>query len=370
MEDILETFDSIWDEITEYQEKTFADIDTSISSNNYKFHYPIVSNLLRKFESLIHFFDMRDVYKAEGLWQDKLYSNFNLIRKQASYATTTWTTKDSEVGTFIDAGELTVKNSAGTTFTNKESGTVGEDYSLTLSMICNTKGSIGNVSAGELHTIVNPISGINTGYNYSNVTNGQDKENDLEFRERFLSGRSGVSYWNVNGITRTLLALDGVSSAIVIENDTAATVNDLPPHSIHVVVYGGDEDEIAKVIFERTDPGIQKYGAISKKIADINGNYRTVKFSRPTNVNIHFKLTCEGLTDLTDMILYIKGYLDDSAVSSTLNTFQRIRYLEENLDLSTVTLLDMYFKREEDSVWATTVTLEDTEKAVGVRYVE
>lgn len=80
-----------------------------------------------------------------------------------------------------------------------------------------------------------------------------------------------------------LLDLAGVTSAIVYVNDTnvADPVTGLPPHSYAVLVAGGNDAEIAQVIWSSHPGGITMVGDLTVEVVSASGRCRAVKFSRP-----------------------------------------------------------------------------------------
>ena len=65
----------------------------------------------------------------------------------------------------------------------------------------------------------------------------------------------------------------------------------IPPHSFEIVVDGGNDSEIAQIIFRRKCPGIRAFGSTSVDIADNYGNIINIGFSRPTYQYVWLKVT-------------------------------------------------------------------------------
>ncbi len=109
----------------------------------------------------------------------------------------------------------------------------------------------------------------------------------------------------LKGILGGVLNVDGVTRAIVYENDTSATDdngtddNGIPSHSIAVVVEGGDAQAIGDVIKLRKTAGTGTYGTTSVTVKDSEEVPMTVNFFRPTVVHIKVKITLEPLTGFT-----------------------------------------------------------------------
>jgi hypothetical protein len=139
------------------------------------------------------------------------------------------------------------------------------------------------VNALIIDTIVTPVSGLSSISNLAEGDIGRDVETDAALRLRLTGARLGAA--TLDSIqSRVLDEVDGVSTVLVVENRTDATVGVLPPHSIHVIVQGGDDQEIAEKIWAVKPAGIEMYGTTTKTVVDGSGNNQSVKFSRPTTV--------------------------------------------------------------------------------------
>ena len=90
-----------------------------------------------------------------------------------------------------------------------------------------------------------------------------------------------------DSIASALLALNGVTSANVYENDQDTTDGDgRPPHSIEAVVNGGDSADIGLVIWQKKAAGIDTYGSQSVTVNDSQGFPHTINYNRPIQVPI------------------------------------------------------------------------------------
>jgi hypothetical protein len=117
---------------------------------------------------------------------------------------------------------------------------------------------------------------------------GRIAETDEELRNRRRELLAGLGAATDEAIRQAVLQeVDGVTACLVISNRTDVTDGDgRPPHSFETIVSGGDEDDIAQVIWENTPSGIYPEGDIVKTVVDSTGKGQTVRFSRPTNVYI------------------------------------------------------------------------------------
>lgn len=83
------------------------------------------------------------------------------------------------------------------------------------------------------------------------------------------------------------------------EDITDDFVFSIPPHSIEAVVSGGDESEIANQILLKKAGGIGTYGDKEVTIAGNYGEDITIRFSRPKDVYVWFKITVTQKPDET-----------------------------------------------------------------------
>lgn len=145
--------------------------------------------------------------------------------------------------------------------------------------------------AGTLTTLPVPIGGVVSVNNLEDIREGRLRETDSELRVRRYQSVGIIGASTNNALVSNLRNLEGVTAAFIIENREFVTVDSIPPKSYMCVVEGGDEQEIADIIFLYGALGIQPYGAITRTVQDIDGNELSVSFSRPTTV--HIKLAIE-----------------------------------------------------------------------------
>jgi len=83
-----------------------------------------------------------------------------------------------------------------------------------------------------------------------------------------------------------------IDSVVIIENVELTTdAGDRPGKSFEAFVYergllNTRDQEVAEAIFEAKPAGIETYGDVSKTVTDSQGFSHTIKFSRPTEVDI------------------------------------------------------------------------------------
>lgn len=145
--------------------------------------------------------------------------------------------------------------------------------------------------AGTLTEIVNAVSGWSTVENDLDATKGAAAETDAAFRSRRVAALQGLGAARFEAIRGGLLALTGVTQAFVFENDTnVVDGSGRPPKSIECLVQGGTNQDIYDEIFDKKAAGIESYGTLSGTATDTQGNSHTIKFSRPTAINIYLEI--------------------------------------------------------------------------------
>ena len=146
---------------------------------------------------------------------------------------------------------------------------------------------------GELDTIAVGVSGWNAVYNYAAGEPGEDLESDESLRvRRAIAAKSRKARATDPAIELALLDVQGVSSAIVKSNRGFTTDDEGVPGKAFVsLVVGGNDNDIAKCIYENQPSGIQSYGNTSVNITDSHGIEQQISFSRPTPVYLWVKVT-------------------------------------------------------------------------------
>jgi uncharacterized phage protein gp47/JayE len=151
--------------------------------------------------------------------------------------------------------------------------------------------------ASTVTTIVTPVSGWDTVDNTDAGVIGREEETDAELRQRREQSLSVIGAGTVESIrSRIINTITEVTECAVFENtaDITDPVSNRPPHSLEIVVLGGDDQEIADLIWQIKPGGIQLYnnpsGGVTKTVVDSNGDNQTIYFTRPTTMYAHVKV--------------------------------------------------------------------------------
>lgn len=185
----------------------------------------------------------------------------------------------------------------------------------------NINGAITPIT-GDVTSIITNIDGWESCTNEVDATVGSDVESDNALRLRWNSSLYRRGTANIDSIQGNLLNnIKGVTSCRVFENvsDTVDEDGRLP-HSIEVVIAGGDELEIANEIWRLKGAGIDTNGDISVEIKDSQNVSHEMKFNRPSPVKVWLKVT------LTKLDEEEWGHTNRTkAIESILNTANKLQ---------------------------------------------
>lgn len=147
-------------------------------------------------------------------------------------------------------------------------------------------------NTGSITQIVTSYAGWDSVENNVSAVVGRDAETDIALRQRWGASVYDRASAMVEAIRAALIQTDGVTFAIVYENDTDTTDDDgRPPHSIEAVVAGGNPQDIGATIWRTHAGGITTYGSQVVSINDSQGIPHIMRFNRPTEVPIHLQIT-------------------------------------------------------------------------------
>lgn len=141
---------------------------------------------------------------------------------------------------------------------------------------------------GTITVIATPVSGWNS------VTNPDDADAGLEI-ESYPALRVRRQEWLQRAGSTPLAAFAaqvaetaGVTHVVAWENASAFVDDDgRPPHTLEAMVLGGTDAAVAAAVWAAKAAGIGTHGDVSETVTDANGQSRTVRFSRPADLDIY-----------------------------------------------------------------------------------
>ncbi|HAW4288707.1 TPA: hypothetical protein JLV62_003706 [Escherichia coli] len=225
--------------------------------------------------------------------------------------------------------DLLLTGTAGTTITNGSardkngiiwnfpaSVAIGVDGTVLVTATCANSGSVAAM-AGTITTINTPTRGWVSVTNPAAATVGTPAETDAELRIRQSQSVALPSITPFEALDGAVSNITGVTRHKLYENDTGSEDgNGLPPHSVAVIVDGGDVTDIAQAIRGNKGQGTATHGTTSVTVPDKYGNPHVIKFSRSSDVPVYARIKLKVFTGYTSQI----GQQIQQAISDYINS--------------------------------------------------
>ena len=267
--------------------KALGDINTDTSSPIGQLIAIDTITLQNAIEQTIKIINSSSVYYAKGDFLDNIATNYGYFRKKAIPQSVT----------------AKIQGTPNTKIPKNTIASDGEnDYSLIQDLTLPESGLVygrfvcykqGICKAGSLQT----LKIENQNLRIINETQGSpfiEEESDNDFRDRiisnFLSLRSSSL---LEGLQDSLLSLPDVKDAVVLENtkseNAQVQTQTLPPHSIQIIIDGGQDHKIAEIIAKKKTLGAQTVG--NTEISYVHNNYNfQYKIQRPSIQSVFLKI--------------------------------------------------------------------------------
>src|SRR6056297_1248924 len=315
---------------------------------------------------------------ATGVNLDYICDFIGISRKPATNSSVVLTFYGTD-GTTIPAGtQISTNGDDKIYFETDEEVEIGTTTSGEIDVDATSleKGSDVNVAAYTLTNLVNFISGIDTVANSSAATGGTDEESDIELRERYKDSVAIAGASTVDSIRAEINNIENVRAVLVKQNSTDSTVDGLLPHSIQAIVLDGENEDIAEAIFETAAAGIQTNGSTSVSVEDDSGGTHTIKFDRPTEIDIYIDIDItvsdsyptNGDELVTTEILKYVGGLDEenSTEYAGLNIGEDVIYaklIDYTMNVEGVEDVSITVGTSDDPVGTSNISIDSTEIA-------
>ncbi len=164
--------------------------------------------------------------------------------------------------------------------------TIPDAGTITVTARAQVAGAI-SAAANTVTSIITPTLGWQSVTNAAIAAPGSPVESDAALRARQAIAVALPAQNVTGGILAAVGNLTGVTEVTLHENYTDTTDGaGTPPHSISVMVVGGDVDEIAQAIALKKGEGVATFGTTEILTTDTNGYPITIQFSRPVAVNV------------------------------------------------------------------------------------
>lgn len=233
---------------------------------------------------------------ATGLALDAWGSNFGLTRKAATSSRVT-ATVTGVAGTVISSGS-TASTQDGNIFYAENNITIPSGGTATGVFVSKEKGEIA-CPANSLTKIIDGTLGWETITNANAVTLGTARQSDESFKQDFYNSGLFLGYSLWQDYENALNQVDGVLSSYIYDNGeaTAVTIDtglSVAAHSLYACVDGGNNTDVALALLSRKSAGCNWTGSTSVTVQEpVYGNSVTVKFDRPSQVDIFAAITID-----------------------------------------------------------------------------
>jgi len=243
-------------------------------------------------------YNSKDPNKAKDVDLNIICSLTGTIRSQGTPSNVELTLT-GVAGTVILAGKLVESVVDGSQWSIDSNVTIGVGGTVAATATCTTNGAT-VASIGTITRIVDTVGGWQKVTNPTVATLGTNRQNDSSLRLERAKAVSRPGNAQVDNMLGEIFAVEGVRRAIVLENDTGVTdANGLPEHSVAPIVDGGTNEDIAKAIFRKKNPGCKLHAAgTSVTVPDVfdiyPSNARDITFSRPNYVDMIVSVTIQN----------------------------------------------------------------------------
>lgn len=153
---------------------------------------------------------------------------------------------------------------------------------------------------------VESITGISStfsGYldtgNFYAFSPGRDIETDAEFRSRFNDNLDEANAATRAAIVRALLLTDGVTKVKIYDNPTLHDQTYAPAMTFQTIVYGGNAEQVAQVLYDTKPINTLTYGTTAITITTEDGGQEIIRFSPGDSKVYSLKLVYQSANGTT-----------------------------------------------------------------------
>lgn len=288
-----------------------------------------------------------NIRMAFGVALDALGANFGVERIAAS-SSSVIATVTGIGGTVIPAGSQ-ASTQSGYIFYAENDITIPEGGTTTATFLSLEKGEI-PCPVGSLSKIIDGTFGWETITNTAAAILGVNKESDESFKARIIAGLfSGTSL--LGDYESALSKIENVNSSFVYDNPTGETITydtvSIKPHSVYVCVDGGNNNDVAKAIFNVKSGGSDWNGNTTVSVTDETyGGVYSVSFQRATQIQIYVQVnidigtasTSNPIDAVTDAV---NTYINKLKVGADVLPFQIAAYIDDSVSGIKITNLQI-----------------------------
>lgn len=331
----MKTFDEIRrdlvDRINEIKDPTSRQ-NFSVDINDPSDVIAIIVNCVASYiselgENLLKFRQSLNPFTATGLELRDVMEYRGLTAKSGTKTTTKVNFKGAK-GTVLPEGTKLTNSDKTKIFLTDHTVVINDDGNATVTASCEIVGAI-PIANKELTALIEPIFGISSVENNGeSIGTNDETDQEIHLRLKSLITPSGDCY--IDRIDSALMNLSGVKSAasyVGADSDKGLNAGDFC-----CVVSGGNDEEIAQILFENNMFLLKTVGNTEVRVQSkyLNREY-TVKFQRPEpisdlNMDLVVDIPNESLpNDLIDKLYRASVYFCESLQSN--DTFFKSKFI-------------------------------------------
>lgn len=296
----IERLDALVDKVDTGFRKIYGqNINTAADSPDGQMIGIIAQMLMDNEELLALAYKQLDPDLASGIWLEQRAAYAGLVRRQAKYSYLPEVILTGEPHALITQGVI-VSDPNKVRWVLTQDVQLNEQGSAQVDFRSEELGAF-NLPAHTVLTIETVRFGLESATSQVTADMGTEEETDVELRQRFFLSRSRNAVNSVDALEGKLLTLPDVRQVSILENNKNTTDKDqVPPHSINVIVLGGDNEQIAEVIYQNKGAGVGLKGNITVDLLRA-GKRRSIKFDRASYVDIAVQMIAVRDKDFTEI---------------------------------------------------------------------
>lgn len=244
----------------------------------------ITALVAEKDNDILYLANMFNPLKSQGIWQDALGKLYYLERHQA-IASKAVIRCTGRTGVFIPTGAMVMSSFDGSTWSCVKGDSIKDNGFVDLEFDCNQTGPIA-APPNSLTKIIKTVSGWDTANNENAAIVGQDTESAAAFESRRYKSVAYNSRSSIQSAYSKVAALDGVIAVCIRQNRSSQEMFidgvAIKAHSVYTCVLGGNDNEIAKALYNSISAGCAYTGSTEIEVKDdITRARDKIRFSRP-----------------------------------------------------------------------------------------
>ena len=277
-------------------ENTFSDENATLNTESESPAGQIIDSeavlITAKDAALLELMNQFNPMTASGIFQDAIAAIYFLTRKVAQPTVVECQVMGLQ-GTTIPAGSV-IENTDGFRLRSVGAVTIPEGGTTSVEFETIDTGTI-SIGQNTCTKIITVIAGWNTVDNAVAGVPGQLVESRASFEARRAQSVAANSHGSRLSLQGALYNIDGVLDCLVLENKSDSTVTkqgvSLISHSVAICIYGGNNDEIAEMIYNKLDAGCGTNGATTVTYISEDSAVNAYQIVRPDPVNVYIEVT-------------------------------------------------------------------------------